>query len=78
MTFLGIEPNLRWRTYARAIMELAKEQGVKSVIHVGALLDAVPHTREVRLTGASTQQDLQKTLEDAGIRSFQLPRPYRH
>ena len=75
MTFLGIEPNLRWRTYARAIMELAKEQGVKSVIHVGALLDAVPHTREVRLTGASTQPDLQKTLEDAGIRSSNYQGP---
>ena len=75
MTFLGVEPNLRWRTYSHAIMELAKEHGVKSVIHVGALLDAVPHTRDIRLTGASTNQDLQKTLEDAGIHSSNYQGP---
>ncbi len=75
MTFLGIEPNLRWRTYARAITELAKERGVNRVIHVGALLDAVPHTREVRLTGSSTHKKLQETLEEHGIRSSNYQGP---
>ena len=46
MTFLGIEPNLRWRSYSKTIVELAQKHGVKRLIHIGALLDAVPHTRE--------------------------------
>ena len=75
MTFLGVEPSLRWRTYSRTIIELAKEHGVKKVLHIGALLDAVPHTREVKLTGASTDTDLQETLDASGIRSSSYQGP---
>jgi proteasome assembly chaperone (PAC2) family protein len=67
MTLLGVEPNLRWRTYSRTIIDLAQEYGVKKVVHIGALLDAVPHTRDVKLTGTATDPDLLQALEDAGI-----------
>ena len=75
MTFLGIEPSLRWRTYSRTIVDLAKQHGVKRVFHIGALLDAVPHTRDVKLTGTSTDPELQKTLEAAGIHSSNYQGP---
>ena len=69
MTFLGIEPNLRWRRFTRTIADLARLYGVKKVIHVGALLDAVPHNREIRLTGFSTNSELQGKFDKANIRS---------
>ena len=75
MTFLGIEPNLKWRTYSRAIIEFAKQHGVNKVLHVGALLDAVPHTRDVKLTGTSTNQEQQQALEAAGIHSSNYQGP---
>ena len=75
MTFIGVEPNLRWRTYSRTIIDLAEKHGVKKVIHVGALLDAVPHTRDVKLTGTSTNPELQQTLEAAGIHSSSYQGP---
>ena len=75
MFFLGTEPNLRWRTYARTVADLAKQRGVKTVIHVGALLDAVPHTREIRLTGSATRPDLQSFLDDADIRGSNYQGP---
>ena len=75
MTFLGIEPNLRWRTYARTIVETAQKHGVQRIIHVGALLDAVPHTRDVKLTGTATDSDLQQKLEAAGIHSSNYQGP---
>ncbi len=75
MTFLGIEPSLKWRTYSRTIVEFAEQHGVKKVIHVGALLDAVPHTREVKLTGTSTNQEQQQALEAAGIHSSNYQGP---
>ena len=75
MTFLGVEPNLRWRTYSRTIIELAQEHGVKRVIHIGALLDAVPHTRDVKLTGTATDQELQQSLEASGIHSSNYQGP---
>jgi hypothetical protein len=61
--FLGLEPNLKWRTFSRIVSDLALERGVVSVVHIGALLDAVPHSREVRLTGSSTGIDLQGILD---------------
>jgi proteasome assembly chaperone (PAC2) family protein len=67
MFFIGVEPHLKWRTFARIVADLAAQHGVRTVVHVGALLDAVPHTRPVRLTGSSTQPDLQKVLDSASV-----------
>ena len=75
MTFLGIEPNLRWQTYSRTIAELAQQYGVKNIIHVGALLDAVPHTREVKLSGTSNNSESQQKLEAAAIHSSNYQGP---
>ncbi len=65
--FVGVEPNLKWRTFSETIAGLARELGVKTVLHAGALLDAVPHTREIRLTGSSTLPALQQALDSASI-----------
>ena len=75
MTFLGIEPNLRWRTFSKTIADLAQKYGVKKVIHLGALLDAVPHTRDVKVSGTATHRDLQATLDNADIRGSDYQGP---
>ena len=75
MTFLGVEPSLRWRTFSKTILDLAQEHGVKKVLHIGALLDAVPHTRDIKLTGSSTDADLQATLDASSIRSSNYQGP---
>ena len=67
MFFVGIEPHLKWRTFSNLIADLAQSHGVKTVIHLGALLDAVPHTRNIRLTGSSTRPELQRVLDSASI-----------
>ena len=75
MVFTGVEPNLRWRAYSQGIARLAKEQGVETVIHIGALLDAVPHTRPVKLSGTATRPDLSEFLEGREIRSSNYQGP---
>ena len=75
MVFMGVEPNLRWRAYSQAIAGLAREQGVATVIHLGALLDAVPHTRPVKLSGTATRPDLSEFLEGRAIRSSNYQGP---
>ena len=75
MVFMGVEPNLRWRTYSKAIAQLAHDQGVETVIHVGALLDAVPHTRAVKLSGTANRPDLTEFLENSGIKSSNYQGP---
>ena len=75
MVFTGVEPNLRWRSYSQAVARLAQESGVETVIHVGALLDAVPHTRPVKLSGTATRPDLSEFLEGREIRSSNYQGP---
>lgn len=75
MFFVGIEPNLKWRTFSQTIANLALEHGVSTVIHLGALLDAVPHTRQVRLTGSSTRPELQEVLDSSSIGSSNYQGP---
>ena len=73
--FLGVEPNLRWRAFSQTIAGLAKDMGVKTVVHMGALLDAVPHTRTVRVTGSSSDPALREAFENREIRSSNYQGP---
>ena len=58
----GIEPNMRWRTFAGAVLEAAERLDVEMVITLGALLADVPHTRPVPITGLATDPDLVERL----------------
>jgi proteasome assembly chaperone (PAC2) family protein len=55
---LGIEPNMRWRTFTTAIVQTAQELGVELVVTLGALLADVPHTRPAPVTGSATDPSL--------------------
>jgi hypothetical protein len=46
----GTEPNLRWRTFAQGITDIARRLGVERVLTLGALQVDVPHTRPSPLT----------------------------
>jgi proteasome assembly chaperone (PAC2) family protein len=58
----GIEPNLKWRTFAEAVIEAAERLGVEMVVTLGALLADVPHTRPVPITGLASDPDLVERL----------------
>jgi len=55
---LGIEPNLRWRTFSGLVLELAQDLGVEMVVTFGSLLADVPHTRPAPVTAAATDSEL--------------------
>jgi proteasome assembly chaperone (PAC2) family protein len=55
---LGIEPNLRWRTFSGLVLELARDLGVEMVVTFGSLLADVPHTRPAPVTAAATDPAL--------------------
>ncbi len=73
--YLGTEPHLRWRTFSALVAELARQCGVRSVVHVGALLDAVPHTRNVRFTGSSSNARIQAAFDKRNIRTSNYQGP---
>ena len=55
---LGVEPNLRWRTFCEHVTTLATSFGVELVITLGSLLADVPHTRPAPVTGSATDPEL--------------------
>ena len=61
---LGIEPNLRWRTFAGLVVDLAKDLGVELVVTLGSLLADVPHTRPAPVTAAASDLAL---VEEMGL-----------
>src|SRR5438093_5771578 len=58
----GIEPNVRWRTFAEAILAAAERLGVEMVITLGALIADVAHTRPVPITGLASDPELVEQL----------------
>jgi proteasome assembly chaperone (PAC2) family protein len=59
---LGIEPNLRWRTFGDLVVGLAQDLDVELMITLGALLADVPHTRPAPVTGSATDEELVQRL----------------
>ena len=61
---LGVEPNLRWKTYSQLVLGLAQELGVELVVTLGSLLADVPHTRPAPVSAAASDPAL---VEELGV-----------
>jgi proteasome assembly chaperone (PAC2) family protein len=62
LLLLGIEPNVRWRTFTTLIADLASDLGVELVVTLGSLLADVPHTRPSPVTGSASDPELVRRL----------------
>jgi proteasome assembly chaperone (PAC2) family protein len=69
---LGVEPNLRWRTFCDYVTELAKGFKVELVVTLGSLLADVPHTRPAPVTGSATDPEL---IERLGLQASRYEGP---
>jgi proteasome assembly chaperone (PAC2) family protein len=58
----GVEPNIRWRTFADSIVGAAQRMSVEMVVSLGALMADVAHTRPVPITGLASDPDLVEQL----------------
>lgn len=63
----GIEPELRWKTFADIVVALAREFGVTRIIALGGLYDNVPHTRAPKVSGLVNQAHLKELLLANGV-----------
>ena len=52
----GVEPQLRWRTFADLVLEVAHAFDASMVVTLGALLAEVPHSRPVGVVGTAYDQ----------------------
>ncbi|MEZ5246438.1 MAG: PAC2 family protein [Acidimicrobiales bacterium] len=63
VVLLGLEPQLRWRTFCDQIIETARALDVSQIITLGSLLADVPHSRPVEVYGATDDATLMAELE---------------
>ncbi len=58
----GVEPHLRYATFADCIIHVAEALGCQVVVTVGAAAEAVPHSRTPMVVGSSTNEQLARAL----------------
>jgi proteasome assembly chaperone (PAC2) family protein len=54
LVFLGVEPNVRWRTFCEQILSVCRDLDVELLVTLGAFLADVPHTRPAPVSAASS------------------------
>src|SRR4029450_4523820 len=67
LLFRGVEPQLRWRTYATLLLDVAARCGVQRLVSLGAVLEAVPHTRPSCVSGSSTHHASHAKFAGVGV-----------
>jgi len=58
----GVEPHLRYATFADAIVSVATTLGCEVVVTLGAAPEAAPHSRPPQVVGSSTNDGLVRAL----------------
>ena len=58
LVLAGAEPDFRWREFAAAVVELARQLEVALWISLGAIPAAVPHTRSTYILGSTSKPGL--------------------
>jgi hypothetical protein len=53
VVFIGVEPNVRWRTYCEQILAVCSELGASVLVTLGAFLADVPHTVPAPVSASS-------------------------
>lgn len=63
----GVEPDLKWQTYADIIFQLTSEFGVKQLYTLGGYYDNVPHTKAPRISAVVNDSALKKRLQGQDV-----------
>jgi len=58
----GVEPSMKWKTFAADILDLADDLEVDMVITLGSMLADTPHTRPITVSGSGAHPDISRRL----------------
>lgn len=72
---VGVEPQLRWRAFTTAILDLAQRCGVTSLVCIGGLLAEVTHSRPARVSGSGTTPELLARVRGIGVEGSRYEGP---
>jgi proteasome assembly chaperone (PAC2) family protein len=58
----GVEPSMKWKTFASDLLDLADDCEVDLVITLGSMLADTPHTRPITVSGSGAHPDIATRL----------------
>jgi proteasome assembly chaperone (PAC2) family protein len=64
---IGVEPQLKWRTFTDLLIAFAKQHKVSRLVTLGGMVADAPHTLPARLSGTSSSATLAHALRRLGV-----------
>jgi proteasome assembly chaperone (PAC2) family protein len=58
----GVEPSMKWKTFASDLLDLADDCEVDLVLTLGSMLADTPHTRPITVSGSGAHPDIATRL----------------
>jgi len=73
--YLGVEPQLKWKTFTSSYLEVCKRFNVSEVLLLGAFLANIPHSMEVPISGFSSNAEMLDRLLKIDVHSSRYEGP---
>jgi proteasome assembly chaperone (PAC2) family protein len=73
--YLGVEPQLKWKTFTSTFLEVCKRFNVAEVLLLGAFLANIPHSMEVPVSGLSSNPEKLERLLEIDVHSSRYEGP---
>ncbi len=73
--YLGVEPQLKWKTFSQSFLEVCRRFKVSEVLLLGALLADVPHSIAVPISGTSSNAEMMERLREMDVHSSRYEGP---
>lgn len=73
--FLGVEPQLKWKTFTSSYLEICKRFNVSEVLLLGAFLANIPHSMDVPISGYSSNSEMLNRLLKIDVNSSRYEGP---
>jgi proteasome assembly chaperone (PAC2) family protein len=73
--YLGVEPQLKWKTFSSSYLDVCKRFNVSEVLLLGAFLANIPHSMDVPISGFSSNTQTLNRLINLDVQSSRYEGP---
>jgi proteasome assembly chaperone (PAC2) family protein len=73
--YLGVEPQLKWKTFTSTFLEVCKRYNVSEALFLGAFLANIPHSMTVPVSGFSSNAEKLERLLEIDVHSSRYEGP---
>ncbi|HVB74718.1 MAG TPA: PAC2 family protein [Ktedonobacteraceae bacterium] len=73
--FVGTEPQLKWKTFTSAFMDVCKRFNASEALLLGAFLANIPHSIDVPMTGYTSTQEMLERMHEIDVQGSRYEGP---